>query len=410
MAFRLGDGYDKNGPRRGRPYHRRVERNEQQNRRTGRMVARVLGIPLYLNASMLVLAVLVTVVYGGYVQGELGLAAPVSYLIGLGFVCCLLASVLLHELGHALTARRYGIGVRGITLELLGGYTEMDRDAPRPRIDALVSLSGPAVSLVLGALAGVGAWLLPDRTVLGQIAFQLAASNILVAVFNSLPGLPLDGGRALRAAVWAVLKDRDRATVVAGWAGRIIAVGTGVLIFTLYRLNLVTLFGLIFILLVVFTLWQGAGQSIRLARMTSRFPLIDLGALAKPVFAVPSGTPLAEAQRQKADGATNSALAVADSAGNLVALVDAHAAARVPADRRPWVPVDTVARNLAGVPALKADLTGEQVVRAVQAYPGAQYLVVSGEDVVGVLDVADLAAVLEPSRGPRRPAPAKERS
>jgi hypothetical protein len=82
----------------------------------------------------------------------------------------------------------------------------------------------------------------------------------------------------------------------------------------------------------------------------------------------------------------------------------------VPADRRPWVAVDTVARAIATITALKLGLTGEQVVRAVQAYPGAQYLVVSGEDVVGVLNVADLAAVLEPNRGPRRPAPAKERS
>jgi Zn-dependent protease len=374
------------------------------------MVGRVLGIPLYLNASMLVLAVLVTVVYGGWVRGELGLPAVVSYLIGFGFVVCLLASVLLHELGHALTARHYDIGVRGITLELLGGYTEMDKDAPTPRVDALVSLAGPAVSLVLGGVASLGAILLPDRTVLGQIVFQLAASNILVALFNVLPGLPLDGGRALRAGVWALIKDRNRATVVAGWAGRGIALFTGVSIFTLYRLNLITLFGLVFILLVVFTLWQGAGQSIRLAKMTSRFPLVDLQSLAKPVFAVPSGTPLAEAQRQDHDHGTGGALAVADSSGRLVALVDSHAAAQVPAERRPWVAVDTVARRLDGVPALKAELTGEQVVRAVQAHPGAQYLVVSGEDVIGVLDVADLAAVLEPSRGPRRPAPAKERS
>jgi Zn-dependent protease len=375
------------------------------------MVGRVLGIPLYLNASMLVLAVLVTVVYGGYVQGQLDLPGPVSYAIGFGFVVCLLGSVLLHELGHALTARRFGIGVRGITLELLGGYTEMDRDAPSPRVDALVSLAGPAVSLVLGALACLAAVLLPDRTVPDQIAFQLAASNILVAIFNVLPGLPLDGGRALRAGVWAIIKDRNRATVVAGWAGRGIALMTGVLIFTLYRLNLVTLFGLVFIMLVVFTLWQGAGQSIRLARMTSRFPLVDLRALTKPVFAVPSGTPLAEAQRQSAqDDRTGAALAVSDSSGKLVALVDAHAAAQVPAERRPWVSVDTVARGVDALPALKAELTGEQVVKAVQAYPGAKYLVVSGEDVIGVLDVADLAAVLEPSRGPRRPAPAKERS
>jgi Zn-dependent protease len=367
-------------------------------------VGRVLGIPLYVNASMWLLAVLVTVVYGNYVREQLSLAGPAAYAIGLGFVLCLLGSVLLHELGHALTARRYGIGVRGITLELLGGWTEMDRDAPSPRVDALVSLAGPAVSLGLGGIATAAAWALPDRTVAGQIAFQLAASNVLVALFNVLPGLPLDGGRALRAGVWAVLGDRDRATVVAGWAGRGIALVTASVVLLLYQLQLLTLFGLAFVLLVVFTLWQGAGQSIRLARMTRRFPLVDLGELARPVLAVPSGTPLAEAQRRgAADERERPALVVADASGRVVALVDVGAAAKVPVDRRPWVAVDSVSRALGGVPALPLGLTGEQVVRAVQAHPGAQYVVTAGEDVVGVLHVADLAGVLEPQRATRRP-------
>jgi Zn-dependent protease len=372
------------------------------------MVGRVLGIPVYLHSSMVLLALLVTVVYGGYVEAELGLSAPLAYAVGFGFVVCLLGSVLLHELGHALTARRYGIGVRGITLELLGGWTEMDRDAPTPRVDALVSLAGPAVSFLLGGLATAAAFALPDRTVAGEIAFQLAASNVIVAIFNVLPGLPLDGGRALRAGLWALIKDRNRATEVAAWAGRGIAALTALVVVTLYQLDLVTLFGVVFILLVVFTLWQGAGQSLRLARMTRRFPLVDLAALARPLFAVPSGTSLAEAQRRADAGEQDRpALAVADSAGRVVALVDAHSAAAVPAERRPWVAVDTVARDLHRLPALRLGLTGEQVVRAVQAHPGAQYAVTSGEDVVGVLHVADLAQLLEPRRVARRPAPGR---
>jgi Zn-dependent protease len=327
-------------------------------------------------------------------------------------VVCLLGSVLLHELGHALTARRYGIGVRGITLELLGGWTEMDRDAPSPRVDALVSLAGPAVSLVLGGLASGVAFVLPDRTVVGQIFFQLAVSNLIVAVFNVLPGLPLDGGRALRAAVWAMIGDRNRATAVAGWAGRVIAFGTACVVVALYHAGVITVFGLLFILLVVVTLWQGAGQSIRLARMTRRFPLVDLRALARPVLSVPSGTSLGEAQRRAAeDDRPGLALAVADSSGRILALVDPMGAERVPVERRPWVSVDTVARGVDAMPALSAGLTGEQVVRAVQAHPGAQYLVTAGDDVLGVLHVADLAGVLEPRRAGRPPVKrVKERS
>lgn len=373
-----------------------------QPRRIGRAtraVGRVLGIPVFLNASMLLLALLVTVVYGNYAADELGLAAPVSYLVGFGFVVCLLGSVLLHELGHALTARHYGIQVRGITLELLGGWTEMDRDAPSPRVDALVSLAGPAVSLVLGGLATAATLALGDRTPAGQVAFQLAASNVIVAVFNVLPGLPLDGGRALRAGVWAVIKDRNRATVVAGWAGRTLAGGTAVLAFWCYHLGLVTVFGLLFVLLVVFTLWQGAGQSIRLARMTGRFPLIELPRLARPLLTVTAGTSLGEAQRRRSeDPRPHVVLAVTDSAGNLTALVDPVAAERVPVDRRPWVAVDSVSRSRDAVPVLPLGLTGEQVVRALQARPAPQYLVTSDEEVVGVLRVGDVAAVLEPRR------------
>jgi Zn-dependent protease len=410
MPESLGEGYDnKSAPEsvsyRSRSIERVDDRAQHPPRpgRPGRMVGRVLGIPLYANPSMVLLAALVTWVYGNYVRDELDLPAPAGYAIGVGFVACLLGSVLLHELGHALTARRFGIGVRGITLELLGGWTEMDRDAPTPGVDALVSLAGPAVSLVLGGVATAAALALPDRTVLDQIAFQLAASNVLVAVFNVLPGLPLDGGRALRAGVWALIKDRDRATEVAGWSGRIIALLTAAVVLTLYRLNVLTMFGLVFVLLVVFTLWQGAGQSIRLARMTRRFPLIDLRTLA-------AGMPLAEAQRRVAEaGGDDPALVVADSSGRIVAMVDPVAASRVPVERRPWVSVDTVSRGVASLTAMPVTLTGEQVATVVQAHPGAHYLVVAGEDVVGVLHVADLAALLDPRRRPSRPRSSHQR-
>jgi Zn-dependent protease len=384
-----------------------VSQNAQQartaSRRGGRPVGRVLGIPVFVSPSMLLLAVLVTYVYGGYAESELGLAVPLAYAVGLGFVFFLMGSVLLHELGHAMTARRYGIGVRGITLELLGGWTEMDRDAPHPRADALVSLAGPAVSLVIGSVATVFALLLPERTVAGEIAFQLAASNIIVAVFNVLPGLPLDGGRALRALVWAMVKDRNRATEVAAWAGRGLALATMALVITLYQLRILTLLGVVFTLLVAFTLWQGAGQSLRLARMTRRFPLIDLGTLARPLFPVPSGTSLGEAERRAGEQErARRSLAVADANGRVIAVVDPAAAAAVPVQRRPWVVIDSVARDIADLPSLRCDLTGEQVVRAVQAHPVVQYAVTTGEDVTGVLHVADLAEVLEPRRRARR--------
>ncbi len=364
-------------------------------------VGRVIGVPLHLEWSMLLLTLAVTVLYAEFARQELALSPASGYLIGLGFVVSLLGSVLLHELGHALTARRFGIGVKGITLELLGGYTEMDRDAPTPRVDLLVSLAGPAVSAVLGAAAVAVTLALPEHTLGHQLAFQLAVSNVVVAVFNALPGLPLDGGRALRAAVWAATRDRHRATEVAGWVGRVVAVGTGgaavVLALTGPSTPLVLL-AMPLMLLVAFTLWRGAGQSIRLARITRRLPLIDLPRLARPVCDVPTGTPLAEAQRRATGTDRPAALLVTDSAGCPHALVDPAAAAAVPVNRRPWLPVDEVARPLAEVPTVPVGLDGEQVMETVRQHPGAQYVVTSGEDVVGILYLADLAQLLEPHR------------
>ncbi len=371
-------------------------------RRPGIPLGRVLGVPVFLHASWLLLAAFVTFGYGRIVQGELHLPDLAAYSVGFGFVLCLVLSVLLHELGHAVTARRFGIRVRGITLELLGGYTEMEGDAPRPGVELLVSLAGPAVSLVLGLGAGAAALVLPDNTVPGQIAFQLAAANILVAIFNVLPGLPLDGGRALRAVVWSISNDRHLGTRVAGWTGRGIALATLALAALMYAGRLLAPFGLIFLLLIALTLWQGATGAIRLAKISARFPLIDVARLARPVFAVSTGTPLAEAERQAAEaGLANAALGVADSSGRLVALVHGDAAQAVPDQRRPWVPVDSVARDVGMLATIPVELRGEAVIRAVQAHPGSEYIVTSGDDVIGVLRLTDLAHLLEPSRTTR---------
>ncbi len=399
-------------------------------------LGRVAGVPVFLTASWFVLAVLVTVTYGGVVAARRPeLPTGLAYLIGFGLVICLLVSVLLHELGHALTARRYGIGVRGITLEMLGGYTEMDRDSPRPGIEAVVSLVGPAVSFVIGLLAALATAVLPAGTVPHELAFQLAFSNLVVAVFNVLPGLPLDGGRALRAGVWAASKDRHLGDRVAGWTGRLVAVASLVTAVALYLSHILLWLGLIITVLVAWTLWSGASQSIRFGRIGVRLPMVNAGRLARPLAAVLTGTPLAEALRRygqapppppggypplpspppaspmpPSPGYPDPAapyppqppvLVVVNSAGQLLGVVNDAAVAAVPPERRAWVAVDAVAAGLDRAKVLPAGLGGMDLVEAVQANPASEYVVTLGEDVVGVLRVADLMRVLEP-RGQSR--------
>lgn len=354
--------------------------------RAGIPLGRVFGFPIYLNWSVLVLAGLVVLLYG----------QAAGYAVGGGFVVLLLASVLLHELGHALIARRFGIGVRGITLEILGGYTELDRDTPSPREELLVSLAGPAVSLGLGVVAAVVSGFLPAGTAGRQVVFLAAAANLIVAFFNLLPGLPLDGGRALRAAVWAISGDQARGTLVAARGGQVVGVATAAAAVALHLAERLSMFGLVFLLLVALTLWQGAAGSIRMARMSRRVPLIDVDRLTRPLFAVPTGTPLAEAQRRVAESGTpQAALAVTDSQGQFIALVHTRAAAAVPAERRPWVTVDTVARQADELRTVPAGLRGADALAFLQADPGGEYLVTTGAQVVGVLHAADVAALLQ---------------
>src|SRR5690606_24633702 len=145
-------------------------------------------------------------------------------------------------------------------LEILGGYTEMDREAPTPRAELAVSLAGPAVSLAVGVVAGAGAAVLPDGAP-RQIAFLVAIANVIVAAFNVLPGLPLDGGRALRAAVWWVSRSKQRGTAVAARGGQVVAGVTVVAAVWLYATGLVSFFGLVLMVLVAASLWQGASLS-----------------------------------------------------------------------------------------------------------------------------------------------------
>ncbi len=356
-------------------------------------LGRIGGFRVYLSPAWLVLAVLVTVAYR--YQAVDGLPAPAGYALGAAFVALLLASVLLHELGHALVCRRYGVGVRAITLEMLGGYTEMERDAPRPRVELFVSLAGPAVSLALGGLVAGFAAGLPAHSIGRQLAVQVAASNIVVAAFNALPGLPLDGGRALQALVWAVSRDPYRGHRVAGWAGWLLALLCAGAALVASLRGWISLIGAALIMIVALTVGSGAGQAIRLGRLGARLPLLDATRLARPIFCVPAGISLAEARRRATEaGADGAALAVADGAGAALAVVDEPAAAAVPAGRREEVRIDSLARGLDPGRTIPAGLRGADVLRAVQGDPAAQYLVTSGEDVVGVLRAADVARLL----------------
>lgn len=187
-------------------------------------LGRLGGVPVGLNWSLVVVAGLLALVLA---QNRLPFDAPgytsVEYAVaGVMTALGLLATVLAHELGHAVVARRARLRVDGITLSWIGGITRIEGDATSPRSEAAIAAIGPLVSLVLGAvlwgfrlgLSGAGASALAVAAV-----GWLAVINVVLAVFNLFPAAPLDGGRILHAAAWAISGDRWRAGRLASSAG-----------------------------------------------------------------------------------------------------------------------------------------------------------------------------------------------
>lgn len=378
-----------------------MNQSDGRQPRSGLRIARVFGVPVHISPTWLILAVLVTLIYSDVVRASLpGIDEVLVYLVAFGFVVTLCGSVFLHELGHALASRHYGIGVRNITLELLGGHTEMATDPATPKVEAMVALAGPAVSAVLGVVGTVATLLLEPFTLPWQFAFQIAACNIIVAVYNVLPGMPLDGGRALRAAVWSIKGDKHVASTVAGWSGRAIAVLTAAAGIAAYLAEWISIVGVAFTLLVAAVLWLGATRSIQLGVLGARFHLLDVATLLRPAAHVPTGTPLAEALRRMRDTGA-AAILVVDSAGRATAIMHTAAMQAVPTDRRPWIPIDDVSRGLDANNTWPPTLSGEAVITALRHHPANEYAVVDNDAALGVVLAADIADVLDA----RKPAP-----
>jgi len=185
------------------------------------------GIPIGLHSSwFLVFALVIFSLGSSYFPSEYPQLSTASHIILAAITTVgLFGSVLLHELGHSLLALRNGIPVKGITLFIFGGVAQITREPHSPGVEFRIAIAGPLVSLGLAALFG-GLWLL-DRNIawLAAPSIYLARINLMLALFNMIPGFPLDGGRVLRSLVWKFTGSQRKATRVASLGGQIVAFG-----------------------------------------------------------------------------------------------------------------------------------------------------------------------------------------
>jgi Zn-dependent protease/CBS domain-containing protein len=193
-------------------------------------IGSLFGIPLYLDPLWFVILGLATLNFGLAYQ-ELGRA--IAFGVGMGMALLLFASVLLHELGHSLVAQAQGIKVNSITLFLFGGIAAIEEESKTPGKAFQVAIAGPVVSIALFGLLYFLSNVLTDTSIFGSMLGDLARINLVLALFNLLPGLPLDGGQVLKAALWQATGDRLQAIKLAAKAGQIlgyVAIALGFLV------------------------------------------------------------------------------------------------------------------------------------------------------------------------------------
>ncbi|MGN6794107.1 MAG: site-2 protease family protein [Streptosporangiaceae bacterium] len=365
------------------------DRPPRRDPRLGLVVARPFGIPVYISPYWLVFAAFLVWMYA--TGAEANLASTQSrYIVAAAFVVLLYLSVLVHELAHCIVARGFGLPVRRVLLYPLGGYSEIEQEPGSPGREALISAAGPLVSL---AIAGVG-YLIANAIPHGlahQLVAQVFFANLVVGIFNLLPGLPLDGGRIFRAGVWKITGRQASATLAAAWAGRVLAI---VLVgFALYgQSSAGSIFSLYWLWLLVIAgfIWIQSTQAIKAAKIRERLPLVSARNLSRKAIPVAANMPVSEAVR-RAQEAGARALVIVDHESTPTALVSEAAVLATPEERRPWIEVGSLARTLSPEMVLSANLSGMELLKAVQQAPASEYLLIepSGQ-VSGVLAAADL--------------------
>lgn len=354
-------------------------------------IGRVAGVPVYVNLSWFVVALLIAYVLTEPLQSQVPeLGGRWAFAAGLAFAVFLYASVLVHEISHVLVARAFDLPVRAITVQFLGGVSEIEKEPQTPWREFAVAVVGPLTSLLLGGIAALAAWLFDPPILVELLCVQLAVANLLVGVFNLLPGLPLDGGRILRAGVWAATRRPYTGSLVAGWAGRIVAVLVLGAPWLLSKGSTPSLVTLLWTLLIATFLWAGSTQALTQAKIRRKLPALRARELARRGVPVPSTLPLSEAIRRAEETAAGG-LVVVDNDGRPTGLVNEAAVLATPEQRRPWIPVGDVTRKLEPGLVLSAELTGEDLVRAMGGRPATEYLLIETDgSIYGILSTRDV--------------------
>ncbi|HEX6888359.1 MAG TPA: site-2 protease family protein [Candidatus Nanopelagicales bacterium] len=357
-------------------------------------VVRVAGIPVHIPLSGILGVLLLAYLWAPAFADGSGRS---PWVMAVAFAVLLSVATLVHEFAHALTAQRLGYPVQRVVLQFLGGVTLFERRREAPLSEAAIAAAGPAATFAVAGLSYLLERALPAESVGAALASAMTWANLVIGIYNALPGLPLDGGNVLRCLVWAATGSERRGTVVAAWCGRAVAVATLGIPALLVAAGIMQADLLLFVVagLLASMLWTGASAHLRAVELRSRASGISAVSLARRAMPVDRDLPLAEAIR-RATAAGAGALVVVDARGIPTGVGQHDAIAAVPEQRRPWITVGSIARPVDATATIPGDLAGTDLLREVASRGREELLVLDPEGLVyGVLLMADVDAALK---------------
>lgn len=359
----------------------------------------IFGVRVGVNWSVVVIFALITI---GLAAGRFpllypDLAAGAYVAAGLVAGVVFFASLLAHEMAHAVVAKRNGVPVEAITLWLFGGVAKLEGEPTTPGADFRVAAVGPAVSLVLAlvfALLGLLLDAVGAPELIVGVALWLGLINVVLAVFNLVPAAPLDGGRILRSLVWWRTGDRTRAAITAAHAGRVfgwflIAAGVGIAV-------LGAGIGGLWLAFIGWFITMAARGEEDYARMSGTLAGVTVGEVMSPdPVTVPSGTTVDHFIDEYVFAHNFSTFPVVGESGNPVGVIALRDVKAMPPAQRAVATVEDLAVPLPWVTVVTTEQLAVEVLPRMAATASGRALVIAGNKVVGVVSPVDVMRRLE---------------
>ncbi|HET8786572.1 MAG TPA: site-2 protease family protein [Candidatus Limnocylindrales bacterium] len=356
---------------------------------------RVAGIDVAIHASWLVIFALVTwSLATAYFPNAVRDATTTQVWI-LGVIASLLlfASVLVHELAHSIVAKSRGIDVHSITLFIFGGVSNLTGEAKRPSVEFLIAIVGPLTSFLIAAISYGVVVVADDSRMVVAVASYLALINLVLGLFNLVPGFPLDGGRVLRSIIWRATGDQQRATRIAVGVGQ--AVAWLLIVFGFWRVLIGDLFGGLWTIAIGWFLQSAAGATLQQSVLETHLRGLRVRDIVRPdPTAATPDTTVAELIDDYILPGSRRAVPIVDG-GRLVGIVTLSDLRDVPVEARAQTPVASIMSKAPDLVTVSPDMSLQDALERLAEGDFEQLPVVEDGKLVGLLTRADLLRVIQ---------------